>query len=411
MLRAFKYQIYPTTDQRVLLAQHFGCVRHVYNWALSEKKSHYECTGKSLPKRALQDRLVASKKVDKTWLRDVNSQSLLAALGHLDTAYKNFFSGRSQRPTFKSKYSGWQSFQCPQHTTVDFETGRISLPKIKGIKAKLHRSFDGRIKTVTVKRSPTGAYFVSILVDNGAAMPTPSTIEPDLTLGIDLGLTHALIDSDGHKVANPRHLRASLNRLAIEQRKLARKHKGSANRRKQKQRVALIDSKVANRRHDFIHQQTAKLAVKNHATSIAVENLNVKGMLRNRCLAKAIQDVGWGMLVTILSYKLEQQGKNLLVIDRFAPSSKTCHQCGHKASHMPLSVRVWQCPECSTALDRDINAAINIKQFALADALGLSASVKSSPVPISVSAEGMAKEVGNIQLGSEEAPARAASAA
>ena len=160
-MRAYKYRIYPNAEQKVLIAKHFGCSRHIYNRALSEKDKHYKVTGKSLPKRQLQDRLVASKKDDKEWLSEVNSQSLLASLANLDTAFSNFFQGRAKFPKFKSKYSGWQSFQCPQHVTVDFERNAINLPKLKGIKAKLHRPFSGKVKTVTIKRSPSGKYFGS----------------------------------------------------------------------------------------------------------------------------------------------------------------------------------------------------------------------------------------------------------
>lgn len=207
-MRAYKYRIYPNGEQKVLLAKHFGCVRHVYNWALAEKEKHYKETGKSLSKRQLQDLLVASKKDDKEWLNEVNSQSLLASLVHLDTAFTNFFRGRAKFPRFKSKYSGWQSYQCPQHVTVDFDNNRINLPKLKGIKAKLHRPFVGKIKTVTIKRSPSGKYYASVLVENGAIDPVLALIEPEHTVGLDVGLTSFLIDSAGNKSDNPRLLKA-----------------------------------------------------------------------------------------------------------------------------------------------------------------------------------------------------------
>ena len=210
-MRAYKYRIYPNAEQKVLIEKHFGCARHVYNWALSEKDKHYKETEKSLSKRQLQDRLVASKKDGKEWLTEVNSQSLLASLANLDAAFSNFFQGRAKFPKFKSKFSGWQSYQCPQHVTVDFGKAVINLPKLKGVKAKLHRSFSGKIKTVTVKRSPSGKYFASVLVDDGAVDPTPATIERENTIGLDVGLTEFLIDSDGQKTENPRLLKASVN--------------------------------------------------------------------------------------------------------------------------------------------------------------------------------------------------------
>lgn len=410
-MRAYKYRIYPTHDQRVLIEKHFGCSRHVYNWALGEKEKHYKETGKSLSKRQIQDRLVASKKDGKEWLTEVNSQSLLASLANLDTAFSNFFQGRSGFPKFKSKYSGWQSYQCPQHVTVDFEKAVINLPKLKGIKARLHRSFFGKIKTVTVKRSPSGKYFASVLVDDGAIDPVPAVIEPEDTIGLDVGLSDFLIDSNGQKTENPRILKASMVRLAVEQKKLARKKKGSGNRARQKRIVSIIHEQVANRRYDFIHQVTAKLADKNHATTIAVEDLNIKGMVKNHKLARAIQDASWGMFLTTLDYKCRWNGKNLIRIGRFQPSSKLCNGCGHKMESMPLSIREWKCPICHSVNDRDINAARNIRDIGLADSLGHSDCIKSSPVDMPVSVGSTAKGVESSRHGSQEAPTIAASAA
>ncbi|MFK0572256.1 RNA-guided endonuclease TnpB family protein [Endozoicomonas sp.] len=355
-MRAYKYRIYPNTEQKALIAKHFGCSRHIYNWALSEKDKHYKETGKSLSKRQLQDSM-AEKRTDKEWLTEVNSQSLLASLAHLDIAFSNFFQGRTKFPKFKSKYSGWQAFQSPQHVTVDFEQNNINLPKLKGIKAKLHRPFTGKVKTVTVKRCPSGKYYASVLVDNGVVNPVPATIEPENTIGIDVGLTEFLIDSEGNKTKNPRILKSSLERLGAEQKKFARNKKGSGNRAKQKRKVSKIHEIVANRRHDFIHQVTAKLAVKNHATTIAVENLNIKGMIRNRKLSRAIQEASWGMFLRVLDYKCRWNGKNIIQIGRFQPSSKLCNCCGYKAESMALSIREWDCPVCKSHNDRDINAA------------------------------------------------------
>lgn len=408
-MRAYKYRLYPNRHQEALIHKHFGCSRHIYNWALAEKEKHYNETGKSLSKRSIQNMMVASKKADKPWLSEVNSQCLLASLANLETAFKNFFQGRAKRPRFKSKYAGWQSFQCPQHVTTDFEGGLINLPKIKAINSKLHRNFEGKIKTVTVKRSPSGKYFASILVDDGATDPVPATVEPAYTVGIDVGLTHMLIDSEGVKVDNPRFLSQSLHRLAIEQKKLSRKEKGSTNRARQKHKVAIFHEKVANRRDDFAHQLTANLADKSHATTFAVEDLNIKGMVKNRKLSRAIQDVGWGMFLMTLEYKCRWNGKNLIRIGRFQPSSKVCHCCGFKMDKIPLSVRKWRCPSCSSVRDRDINAAMNIRDFALADPLGqFSGCVKSSPAASPVSAGAVAKGSELSQFGSQEAPTIAA---
>src|SRR4029079_1420099 len=206
MLKTYKYRIYPNADQIIMIAKHFGCARHIYNWGLECKKQHYQETGKSLPKRQLQDKLVAIKKTEKPWLNEVNSQSLLATLENLDTAFRKFFRKESQFPIHKKKYSSWQSYQCPQHVTVDFSQQLIHLPKIKSIKIKYHREFDGKIKTVTIKRSPTGKYFASILVEESINVPMTAMVESDKTLGLDMGITHFLIDSEGSKIENPRIL-------------------------------------------------------------------------------------------------------------------------------------------------------------------------------------------------------------
>lgn len=369
-MKAYKYRIYPNKAQKVLIKQHFDCARFVYNWGLGLKNKYYEDNKKSLSKRALQDCLVAAKRTDKPWLKEVNSQSLLASLGNLDLAFKNFFRQQNKYPTFKSKHAGWKSFQCPQHSTVDFESNQLSLTKIPGIKAKFHRPFEGEIKTVTIKQAPSGKYFASVLVKDRETLPLPSTIELDKTLGLDVGLNHFIIDSEDNKTENPRFLRKALNRLAIEQKKLARKKKGSNNRSKQKLKVAIVHEKISNKRHHFIHEETARLVNENQATSFAVEDLNIKGMAKNKKLAKSIHDASWGTFITVLGYKCLNQGKNLLKIGRFEPSSKRCNHCHHIMGKLPLSVREWQCPSCLEKLDRDVNAAKNIRDMSLADAVG-----------------------------------------
>ena len=414
-MKAYKYRIYPNAEQTEKLKQHFGCARFVYNWALAEKDRAYKATGEKLSKRDIQDRFVHTLKKNKPWLKDVNSQSLLAALGNLHTAFTNFFKGRAKFPTFKRKWAGWQSFQCPQHVRVQFDRGVIDLPKIPGIKARLHRQFDvdnAKIKTVTIKRSPAGHYFASVLVDTDAATPTPSVIEPDKTLGIDLGLQHYLIDSNGDKTQNPRFLRTSLKRLAIEQKKLARLKKGGKNRHKQRWVVAKTHARIANQRQDFLHQLTHRLVYQNHATSYAVENLHIKGMVRNRKLAKSIQDASWGTFLTFLGYKCVDAAKNILVIGRFEPSSKICNHCHYRMDKMPLSVRTWDCPACGTqGICRDTNAARNIRDIGLADALGKSVYVKRSRTTMPVSAGVVSKGAEpTARHGSYEAPTITANA-
>lgn len=374
MLKAYKYRIYPNSEQALAFDKHFSCVRFVYNWALALQKRYYAMFGKSLSRTQIQSQLVKKKKTGKfTWRGEVNSQSLLNALLNVYTAFTNFFKGRAKFPRFKSKKIPQRSYQCPQHCTVNFEQGTINLPKIKGIKTVFSREFVGNIKTVTISKTATNKYYASILVDTGKhdTIPTPTTIEPNLTVGIDLGISHLLNLSDGSKFDNPKYLAKASKRLAIQQKIFARKQKQSKNYQKQKLAVACIHEKVRNARLDLHHKITHSLICENQATSYALEDLSVKNMVKNRKLAKAITDVSWGQFVTLLTYKANWYGKNILKVNRFFASSKICSHCHHKLDSLPLSVRNWTCPSCQTHHDRDVNAASNIRYQALADALGL----------------------------------------
>ena len=373
-MKAYKYRIYPNGEQKVLIEKHFGCARFTYNWALALQQKYYDEHKKSLSRKDIQDQLVSMKKQEQySWLNEVNSQTLLSGLLHVYTAFGNFFKGRAKFPKFKSKKIPQRSYQCPQHSSVDFEKGTLNLPKLKGIKAVFSRQFDGKIKTVTINKTATGKYYASILVETNQAKVTASTIEADKTIGIDLGLNHLLIQSDGQKIENPKYLRQAQNRLAIQQKIFARKKKESKNYQRQKLNVACIYEKVRLQRLDLHHKLTHHLICENQATTYAVEDLGIKNMVRNRKLAKSISDVAWGQFLTILQYKAKWFGKNILQIGRFVPSSKTCSCCGYKMEKLLLSVRLFECPNCNLVEDRDVNASINIRNFALADALGLRA--------------------------------------
>ena len=373
-MKAYKYRIYPNGEQKVLIEKHFGCARFTYNWALALQQKYYDEHKKSLSRKDIQDQLVSMKKQEQySWLNEVNSQTLLSGLLHVYTAFGNFFKGRAKFPKFKSKKIPQRSYQCPQHGSVDFEKGTLNLPKLKGIKAVFSRQFDGKIKTVTISKTATGKYYASILVETNQAKVTASIIESDKTIGIDLGLNHLLIQSDGQKIENPKYLRQAQNRLAIQQKIFARKKKESKNYQRQKLNVACIYEKVRLQRLDLHHKLTHHLICENQATTYAVEDLGIKNMVKNSKLAKSISDVAWGQFLTLLQYKAEWYGKNVLKIGRFVPSSKTCSCCGYKMEKLPLSVRLFECPSCNLVEDRDVNASINIRNFALADALGLRA--------------------------------------
>lgn len=366
MLKAYKYRIYPTDEQKVLFAKTFGCCRFVYNWALNLKITAYKERKETLGNVYLTNLMKSELKAEHEWLSEVNSQSLQSALRNLDTAYTNFFRNTSAVgfPRFKSRKDR-QSFLCPQHCRVDFTDGTITVPKAKDIPAVLHRKFKGTVKTVTVSMTPSGKYYASVLVDT--SMQEIQPLEPVLgtSLGIDLGIKSLAVCSDGRTFENPKNLQKNLDRLAVLQKRLSRKRKGSENRNKARVKVARIQERIANCRRDNLHKITHALTHDNQVRTICMEDLNVKGMQRNHRLAQAVGDASFGMFLTLLEYKCRWYGVNLVKIDRFAPSSKTCSKCGCVYKGLKLSERSWTCPECGAHHDRDFNAACNIKEFGL----------------------------------------------
>ena len=360
LLQAVKVRLYPTPEQEVLLAQHFGCARWWWNFALGQAIETYRDTGKGLGRSALNALLPKLKKNKETeWLGECYSQVLQAVTLNLTTAYKNFFDGRARFPRFKSKHSR-QSIQYPQNVQVIGNT--VKLPgRVGTVNAKIHRPIEGTIKTVTVSLDPSGKYYASILTEIEGESPIPS--REGKVIGVDLGLKHFAVTSDGNKVSkydNPKHLAKYEKNLKRKQQKLARKQKGSNSRHKYRKVVARVYERVSNSRADFLHKLSQKLVNENQV--VVVENLYVKGMVRNHNLAKAISDVGWGMFTNFLAYKLEKKGGKLVEIDRWFPSSKLCSNCYHQVEEMPLDVREWTCPHCGTHHDRDGNAATNIRE-------------------------------------------------
>jgi len=367
--QAVKVRLYPTIEQQKILSQHFGCVRWWWNHALNLCIETYKATGKGLSQSALNALLPQLKKQEETqWLSECYSQVLQATTLNLVTAYKNFFDGRAKYPRFKAKRNR-QSIQYPQSVkVVDSEavatlgaSGYLKFPGRVGIvKAKLHRPIEGTIKTVTVSMIPSGKYSASVLMELEADNPTPHA--DGKVAGIDLGLKDFAIVNDGIKTSkytNPKHLAKHERNLKRKQQKLARKEKGSRSRDKARKLVARVHERVSNVRQDYLHKLSRKLVDDNQV--IVVESLNTKGMVRNHKLAKAISDVGWGMFVNFLQYKLDREGKVLVEIDRWFPSSKLCSSCHYQIDEMPLDVRTWICPSCGTHHDRDGNAAINIR--------------------------------------------------
>lgn len=365
MLRAYKYRIYPTADQKILFAKTFGCCRFVYNWALNLKIEAYKSNNESLSNVYLTNRMKSELKQENEWLSEVNSQSLQSSLRNLDAAYKNFFRNKKVGfPRFKSRKNN-QSFHCLQHCSVDFAGSTISIPKAKSIPAILHRPFKGTVKTVTISMTPSGKYFASVLVDTSIDELPLQPIEPETSLGIDLGISQLAICSDGRTFENPKNLKRSEALLKHRQKQLSRKQKGSVNRNKARIKVARIHEKITNQRKDHLHKVTYALTHDSQVRTICIEDLNVMGMVHNHHLAGSISDASFGMFRTLLEYKCKWYGVKLVVIDRFTPSSKTCRRCGYVYKGLKLSERSWTCPECGTHHDRDFNAACNIKKFGL----------------------------------------------
>ncbi|MHC5596845.1 MAG: RNA-guided endonuclease InsQ/TnpB family protein [Nostoc sp.] len=356
--KVVQVRLYPSVEQQIQLAQAFGCARWWWNYALNKSIETYKETGKGLSRAALNAFLpVLKKSAETVWLGDCYSQVLQATTLNLTTAYKNFFAKRAGFPKFKSKL-GKQSIQYPQN--VKIVDGDVKLPGNIGIvKAKIHRPIEGEIKTVTVSKTPSGKYLASILTEVEGENPI---ISEGKIYGVDLGLKHFAVVTDGEKVSkydNPKHLAKHEKNLKRKQQKLARKQKGSNSRNRYRKVVAKVYERVSNSRQDFLHKVSYKLVSDSQA--VIVENLHVLGMVRNHKLAKSISDVGWGTFTNFLAYKLERKGGKLIEIDRWFPSSKLCQKCFYQISELPLDVREWTCPHCKTHHDRDGNAAINIR--------------------------------------------------
>ncbi len=356
MLRAYKYRIIPNRKQAELINKHIGCARFVFNLALETKQMAYVGAKVNLTCFALHEQLKDLKK-ECEWLKEINSQSLQQSITNLDRAYTAFFKGQNAFPKYKSKHRGNQSFNIPQNVLL--EDNKLVIPKFKeGIEIILHRPIKGVIRQATISRTPTGKYFVSILCETGEAIKPKAKIKENTTVGIDLGIKSFVVASDGKEFDNPKFLRKAQSRLKFVQRKYS-KHKG----KRTKQRLAILHEKVSNQRKDFLHKVSTELIRENQ--SIAVETLQVSNMLKNHKLAQSISDAGWSTFVTMLEYKAEWYGKNILKIGTFEPSSKTCSHCGSINKELTLQDREWTCKSCGTLLNRDVNASCNIKSFAL----------------------------------------------
>jgi len=366
---AYKCRAYPDADQQQMLARTFGCVRVVWNRTLADRHARYAAEGKSTSYAQTDAALTAMKKTPELeWLNEVSSVPLQQALRHQYKAFSNFFAGRARYPRFKSR----QGRQSATYTRSAFSM-RGGVLRLAKTSAPLEfvwswpdidpATIDPA--TVTVSRDPDGRWYVSFAVEVPDPEQLPAT---GAVVGVDLGIKDFAVTSDGEKIPNPRHLARRERNLARYQRRMARCQRGSANRVKAKAKVARAHRKVRASRADFLHKTSTRL-VRDHDV-IVMEDLAVRNMVRNRKLAKAILDCGWGEFRRQLEYKAARYGRHVIVIDRWYPSSKTCSACGHLLASLSLGTRQWTCPGCGTRHDRDVNAAKNIAAAGLAVAGG-----------------------------------------
>ncbi|MGZ2747662.1 RNA-guided endonuclease InsQ/TnpB family protein [Burkholderia stagnalis] len=360
--RAYRFRFYPTPEQAAMLARTFGCARFVYNHMLRMRTDAWQQRQVCVGYHATSAALTALKKTpEHGWLNEVSSVPLQQALRHLQTAFANFFAKRTQYPNFRRK----DGAQSAEYTASAFRWDGTSL-KLAKMEAPLAIRWSRRIPsgakvtTVTVSKDTAGRYHVSLLCDDVVSAKSESIG----TVGIDFGLTDFVVLSTGEKIAAPNAFRKNEVRLAKLQRRLARKQKGSANRRKARLKVARMHARIADTRRDFLHKLSTRLINENQV--IAIESLAVRHMLKNRRLAKSIGDAGWSEFVRQLTYKAKWYGRTLIGIDRWYPSSKRCADCGHTVARMSLKVRAWDCPGCGVTHDRDINAARNVLAAGLA---------------------------------------------
>lgn len=366
MIKAYKYKLKPNATQEIAMKQFLGAARFIYNWGLNRKTEQYKQNGTSPNYNQLAKELTELKQTEGyTWLQDTPIDCLQQSLRNLDSAFVRFFRQKKGYPKFKSKKCHTSSYKVIKSVHFDFIKWKVKLPKLGWVKMCRNREFDQSVckqGTVTITKDCCGTYWCSVVVDNQQEKPSKAKMVESNAVGIDLSIKHFAILSDSTKISNPKYYEHSQRKLTKLQRRFARTKKGSKRREVLRIKIAKLYRSITNQRNDMLHKLSTYLVC--HYDNICLEDLNVEGMMQNHHLAKFIHSVSWSTFTNMLSYKSEWYGKNVIYIGRYEPSSKLCHNCGYINKGLSLKCRMWTCPQCGEALDRDVNAAINIRHIA-----------------------------------------------